>query len=88
MNEISQTTSKKCAKCKEEKLLSEFRNCKKGKYGVHGYCKICQDLKSKISYEKNKDKRLKQILDWTNKNSDKTKIYKKTWYQGKKDVKI
>lgn len=32
-------TKRVCAKCKQEKPLSEF--CKKGKYRLHSYCKPC-----------------------------------------------
>ena len=36
---------KKCSRCGEVKLVSQFDKDKKGKYGVRGYCKNCYDRK-------------------------------------------
>lgn len=47
---------KKCSKCKQVKLLSEFNNVKTGKFGVHHYCKICLRGNKKIHYDYSKVK--------------------------------
>ena len=36
---------KKCSRCGEVKLVSQFDKDKKGKYGVRGYCKNCYNRK-------------------------------------------
>ena len=41
-------THKQCTKCGEIKLLDEFFNAKKGKYGKRGDCKVC----STANYDK------------------------------------
>ncbi len=87
MIENNETTLKKCAKCQTEKILLEFRKCKTGKFGVHSYCKLCQDLISKESYIKNKEKRLKQILEWSTSHPEQVKEYKRDWYHNTKDTK-
>lgn len=45
---------KKCASCKEEKLLSEFYPDKKYKYCVSSICKKCSSNKSLKYYHENK----------------------------------
>jgi len=34
--------TKRCSKCGETKVLSEFHKMSSGKYGVHGRCKVCR----------------------------------------------
>jgi hypothetical protein len=52
---------KKCSKCKSLKPLNDFNNAKKGKYGVHHYCKVClKDYKkNRYNYIKSKLYRIK-----------------------------
>ena len=38
---------KKCTKCGETKLLSEYHKQKGGKYGRHAKCKVCKSLTDK-----------------------------------------
>ena len=47
---------KKCSKCKEKKPLSDFNKNKSGKYGVHHYCRICNSLQKKKSYNRERIK--------------------------------
>lgn len=72
---------KKCSKCKQVKLLSEFNNVKTGKFGVHHYCKIClrefknnryDYIKSKINILKYKYKISELELNKMYINQDKT----------------
>ena len=44
---FSMVTSKKCAKCKEVKLLTEFHPFKRNKDGKDSYCKDCKNLLKK-----------------------------------------
>jgi hypothetical protein len=75
------TILKLCKKCEKEKPLSEFRKQKNARDNLYPSCIICHDLDSQDRYEKNKLKRIKQAVDWNEKNKDKTKEYKKTYYQ-------
>ena len=84
-----------CTKCEIEKPLSDFSNCKRGKYNKQPKCKEC----NKLYREANRDK----ILDYLNtyyqenkeeltiKNSQRAKdnseqvaTYKKIWYEQNK----
>ena len=56
--------TKRCAKCKGDKPLSDFNKCNKRKDGLRSYCKVCYSLRN-IQYRNNhpkryKDRRLKQ----------------------------
>lgn len=54
---------KTCAKCKEEKELTEFSKNNKNKLnGLSSWCKKCQNEDKKIHYQKNKDQYLKNVL--------------------------
>lgn len=39
-----------CSKCKQSKKLNEFNKNKSGKHGVHHYCKDCNSIQKKSSY--------------------------------------
>lgn len=52
--------TKKCPKCKETKLLSEFNLDKSKQYGVSGRCRICQNEDGK-NYLHSKDGLVTQI---------------------------
>lgn len=58
---IQDQVTKKCPKCKEVKLLTEYSKCErsrhqKERYGVQNRCKAC----CKLNYLKNKEKYLEQ----------------------------
>lgn len=63
--------SRICTKCKLEKLLSEFNNDKKGKYGKRSLCKKCESQKRKKYYQKYAEER---------------KAYRKQYYQENKET--
>lgn len=44
--------NKECRKCKTQKPLTEFWKHKSGKYGVKGYCKVCQHIQNKAYRQK------------------------------------
>ena len=66
---------KKCSRCKQVKLLNEFRNQTKGKYGKKNYCKICDDKNAKELYNRNKDIRKLQVIIWNEKHPEQIKKY-------------
>ncbi len=43
---LAEVPFKCCSKCKVQKSLDNFNNCKKLKYGKHYNCRVCQRLKS------------------------------------------
>lgn len=46
--------NKRCSKCKEEKLLSEFHKNKAQNDGYNNYCKECDKIRQKKYYQDNK----------------------------------
>jgi len=53
---------KYCKRCKEEKPLDCFGNLKSAKDGKQYYCKPCTNAANATSYNKHKEKRLKQVM--------------------------
>ena len=47
--------SKKCTKCKEEKLLSNFNKNKGKKDGLNNICRVCSNERSRQYYNENTD---------------------------------
>lgn len=47
---------KKCASCKEEKPISLFHIRKSG--SPYSYCNTCENIKSRASYHKHRDKKI------------------------------
>lgn len=74
----------RCKKCNIEKDINEYHKHKKGKYGVRCYCKECRkreprlDRKeySKIYYEKNREKILKNVSSYHKNNKSSINLYK------------
>jgi hypothetical protein len=62
---------KKCGKCEEEKLFSEFSKCKKNKFGLSSQCKKCHAEYRREHYIKNKEKVIKQVNEYRNGNPEK-----------------
>ena len=79
MNEL-----KTCNKCKEEKPISEFRKCTRNKDGLFRWCSVCQDIRNKFLYEKNREKRKKQVTEWNKQNKEKLNQYAATWRENNK----
>lgn len=85
---------KKCTKCSNNKLISQFRKQSKGRFGVMSVCKSCQSniekynrlIGNTTSTERNKrfrennpDKIKKYLKDYSNKNKEKRKEYDKNY---------
>lgn len=47
---------KKCSKCKLEKNIDQFHKNKNKKDGLHDYCKECNSIRKKNSYDYDKSK--------------------------------
>lgn len=69
--------SKKCTKCKQEKLDSEFNKNKKKLDGLQTICKLCSRARSKQYYRDNIDKHkietIRRGLERKEKNQEKIK---------------
>ena len=76
---------RKCSKCSETKVLSEFWIDKSKKDQHNTYCKQCAVKKKKEHYEKNKDKILKKNKEYKEKNKDKISNRHKEHYEKNKD---
>lgn len=63
--------TKKCARCEEIKIVSEFFKMRNSKDGYHYYCKRCSKEKSKESYQRNRLKTLAAVKSYQDKNKDK-----------------
>jgi hypothetical protein len=53
---FKENMKKKCLCCKTEKTINQFYADRKGKDGLHCYCKLCTNKKSREYYMKNRDK--------------------------------
>lgn len=68
---------KQCTKCKEIKPLSDFYQRKNGI--VDSRCKVCHNEDCKCYVNKNKEKTLNRIKEWSQNNREKTRIAKTKW---------
>lgn len=55
--------TKKCCKCKEIKILTDFNKNKVKKDGYNGICRECSNLRSKKYYSDNKEHHKKVIRE-------------------------
>lgn len=72
---------KKCSKCKEEKLFSEFSKNNKRSSGYQAYCKMCR----KAYQEINKEKIKQQTSEYYIKNRDSLLLKGRLWQENNKD---
>ena len=70
MNELRlvASTTKDCFKCGEEKSLSEFYRNKKGKGGLHSWCKSCVRTKVAEWQARNPEYRAAAAREWRKRN--------------------
>lgn len=82
--------TKVCTKCGiEYPATTEYFHKKScGKYGLRADCKICNCKRAMMNYNKNREKRLKNMKEYREKNNDKIsqymKIYVKEYYKKNK----
>jgi hypothetical protein len=62
--------TKKCSKCGEIKLLSDFDKHKHQKDGLCTYCKKCRQLKDEEYYKNNRDKASQRKKEYYQSNRD------------------
>jgi hypothetical protein len=62
---------KRCAKCKDEKDVSEFHRSRQTKDGCHPYCKSCKLGVEKILYRRDITKRREYARNYHKKNPEK-----------------
>lgn len=74
---------KVCIKCHQTKLFSEFTKCRRGLYGLHGFCRQCLSLYNQELYQRTKDIRKIQVKEWGARHHEQTKIYKLRSYHKK-----
>ncbi len=67
------SNTKKCQRCKLHKPINQFCNDKTTKDKKSSRCSICRKEVCKIQYDKNREKRIKETIDY-NKNK-KIKLY-------------
>jgi hypothetical protein len=65
--------SKLCSCCKTDKLLSEFRKQSSNKDGLKYVCKTCDDNKQRDLYLRNRENRIKQVVETRRKNKESIK---------------
>lgn len=75
--------TKVCTTCQEEKVISEFYNAERGKYGVKSKCKKCYNINKKKYYIKTKEKRLEYCRQYTLDNKEKIKEYNREYKKKK-----
>jgi len=68
---------KKCGKCKELKLFSEFYKDRSNVDGIEGHCKICRKKQKVDYYSTNRDRILECRKKYAKDNKDKILKYKK-----------
>lgn len=96
----NQEQIKKCTKCFEDKLFSEYRKQKRGKYGLMSVCKLCQSKIEKTErknnpervkktnheqYIKNRDKRLEYNKNYRKNNHESLKEYDSNYRKNNKE---
>ena len=78
---------KRCTKCGRWLVASKvnFNKCKKGKYGLQGYCRECNKNQLKQYCETNKEKILEQQKQYRENNKDKIAEKNKRYRENNKD---
>ena len=76
---------KLCKKCNIEKNLNEFHKDKYAKNGYKSFCKICENLRKKEFYIKNKDKLKKKSLENYYNNIEEKKYYIKIYQKNNRE---
>lgn len=69
---------KKCSKCEELKLFSDFNKDKSKKDGLEVRCKICRKINSLDYYEKNRELILESRKKYAEENRDKILKYRES----------
>lgn len=73
------TTHKRCNKCNQQKLLSDFGKCATAKNGLQGYCRECQRAYAKAAYHVDPQCSKAKSRQWQLKNTEKLREYQAIW---------
>jgi Recombination endonuclease VII len=69
-----ETVFKKCTKCEEDKDLTNFRACKRGKFGTQSRCRNCEreevNSRRRLNPQERRDKNLKYFYNMTQADYD------------------
>lgn len=71
---------KTCSICNRTRSLNHFHKNKAIKDGYETRCKDCRSQLHREWYQRNKEKRLKQIREYARNNKEKRKRYRKEYY--------
>lgn len=72
-------STKTCKKCLKELPYADFNSQPRTRDQLFSWCKSCHRKSSQEYYEKNKNKRKKQIKKWQAENSEKVKENQKNY---------
>ena len=78
--------SKKCTKCNETKLVSEFTKRKSHSTGYASECKECKKAMDKAWYIANKDKHYTKMREWVVNNKEQVKSYHQEYRVSNRDT--
>jgi len=81
------TVTKTCTSCKEEKFVTEFHADRKRKDGHQTYCKKCASDKNRAYHEANKEVISARQRIWREVNKEKHTALCKNWYEANKERK-
>ena len=70
---------KKCCKCNNWKMLTNFHKCKKKSDTLDNRCKACRKLISKMRYKKKRKHILETCKTYNQKNREKLSAYQSKW---------
>lgn len=76
--------TKICPKCQEKKNITDFWKDKYTKDGYGFYCKECQRIHNKLSYQKNREKRLIGCKKYREENKNYYREYNRKYYKKNK----
>ena len=78
--------TKRCYKCKEVKEKSEFYSNSSKPDGLNNACRVCDSLRKKGRYVKNREAILRQVKEYEYKNRDKIRERKKKYRVENREV--
>jgi len=75
---------KKCCKCLVVKPFEDFNRSKRGSFGLHNHCRVCQKIVKREWYLKNREKEITKSAAIS--KSDVGIARRKSFYEANKDV--
>jgi 5-methylcytosine-specific restriction endonuclease McrA len=78
--------TKRCARCKVEKVLSDFTVRRKTKDGREYYCRSCKKSERQVDYSAHRARYLARAKEWSSANAQRRKQIAKKWTQENKAI--